>query len=164
MGNLIRSLEDAKALEGQEVGVSDWVVVDQACVDKFAEATGDFQWIHVDRERAARELPNGTTIAHGYLTLGLIPALTNDFIEIENLTRAINFGCNKVRFYTIVPVGSRVRARAKVMQARKRAGALHMLSEVRVEVEGERKPACVAETLGMYFFAEEEDQQAVSNG
>src|SRR5690606_2167808 len=120
--------------------------------NQFAEATGDFQWIHVDTERARRELPGGKTIAHGYLTLSLIPALTGDFVRVENLARALNFGCNKVRFYTMVPVGSRVRARALVKQARQRAGALHLLSEVRIEVEGERKPACVAETLGMYFF------------
>jgi acyl dehydratase len=149
---IIRSIEDAKALVGKEVGLSDWIVVDQQCIDKFAEATGDFQWIHVDRERAARELPNGKTIAHGYLTLSLIPALTAQFVRVENLQRAINFGCNKVRFYTMVPVGSRVRGRATVVQARQRAGALHLASEVKVEVDGERKPACIAETLGMYFF------------
>lgn len=152
---IISSIEDAKALEGEEVGVSDWMIINQARIDQFAKATDDYQWIHVDTERAARELPNGKTIAHGYLTLGLIPALTADFIEVVNLARALNFGCNKVRFYSMVPVGSRVRGRATVIQARKRAGALHLLSEVRVEVEGERKPACVAETLGMYFFEEE---------
>jgi acyl dehydratase len=157
----ISSIDDAKALEGQEAGVSEWVTIDQERIDKFAEATGDFQWIHVDQERAAAELPNGTTIAHGYLTLALIPVLTGGFIEVTNLERAINFGCNKVRFYTMVPVGSRVRCRGKVLQARKRGGALHLLSEVRIEVEGEKKPACVAETLAMYFF-EEEVQPAVS--
>ena len=150
----ISSIEDAKALEGQEVGVSDWVTIDQERINQFADATGDFQWIHVDQERAARELPNGKTIAHGYLTLALIPALTGSFVQVENLARALNFGCNKVRFYTMVPVGSRVRGRATVIQARKRGGALHLLSEVRIEVEGEKKPACVAETLGMYFFEE----------
>ena len=150
----IRTIEDAKALEGQEVGISDWVVIDQQRINKFADATDDFQWIHVDEERAKRELPNGSTIAHGYLTLSLIPALTGNFLKVENLTRALNFGCNKVRFYTMVPVGARVRARATVLQARRRAGALHLLSEIRVEVEGEKKPACVAETLGMYFFEE----------
>ena len=151
----VRTIEDAKALVGTEVGLSDWIVIDQERINKFAAATDDFQWIHVDEDRASRELPNGTTIAHGYLTLSLIPALTGRFIKFENLTRALNFGCNKIRFYTMVPVGSRVRARATVLQARRRAGALHMVSEVRVEVDGERKPACVAETLGMYFFEDE---------
>lgn len=151
--HVIRSIEDAKALEGQEVGLSDWILVDQQRINQFAEATGDYQWIHVDPDRAKRELPGGKTIAHGYLTLSLIPTLTGGFVHVENLERALNFGCNKVRFYTMVPVGSRVRGRAVVKQARMRAGALHLLSEIRVEVEGERKPACIAETLGMYFFA-----------
>ena len=151
---IIKSIDDAKALEGQEVGLSDWIVVDQHRIDQFAEATADYQWIHVDTERAAKEMPNGKTIAHGYLTLALIPALTGKFVEVENLARAINFGLNKVRFYTPVPVGAKLRARATVLQARRRAGALLLTSEVRLEVEGERKPACVAETLGMYFFEE----------
>ena len=152
--HIVRNIEDAKALVGTEVGLSDWVVIDQERINKFADATDDFQWIHVDEERARKELPNGKTIAHGYLTLSLIPALTGKFVHVENLARALNFGCNKVRFYSMVPVGSRVRARATVLQVRKRAGAMHLLSEIRVEVEGERKPACVAETLGMYFFEE----------
>ena len=151
---LITSIDDAKALEGEEVGVSDWVVIDQHRIDQFAEATDDFQWIHVDTERAQREMPGGKTIGHGYLTLSLIPALTGKFVEVRNLTRAINFGLNKVRFYTPVPVGSRLRARATVLQARRRAGALLLTSEVTLEIEGVRKPACVAETLGMYFFDE----------
>lgn len=160
--HVIKTIEDAKALEDIEVGISEWIRIDQQMIDRFAKATGDHQWIHVDVARAARELPEGKTIAHGYLTLSLIPALTNSFVEVENLTRAVNFGCNKMRFYTPVPVGSRVRARATVRQARKRGGALHLLSEIKVEVEGERKPACVAETLGIYFFEESgaEDKQA----
>jgi len=150
----ISSIEDAKALEGIEVGVSDWIVVDQNRINQFAEATGDFQWIHVDTDRAKTELPDGKTIAHGYLTLALVPTLTGDFVKVERLAKAINFGCNKIRFYSMVPVGSRVRARAIVRQARKRAGALMLTSEVTIEVEGEKKPACVAETLGMYFFGD----------
>ena len=153
--HIISSIDDAKALEGQEVGVSEWIVIDQERINRFANATSDFQWIHVDEARAARELPDGKTIAHGYMTLALIPALTGDFVHVENLAKAINFGCNKIRFYSMVPVGSRVRARAVVKQARMRAGALHLLSEIKVEVEGQRKPACIAETLGMYFFEEQ---------
>ena len=154
MTRLIKTIDDAKALVGEEIGLSDWAVIDQNRIDQFAEATTDYQWIHVDTERAARELPDGKTIAHGYLTLALIPALTGNFIEVENLKRAINFGVNKVRFYTPVPSGARVRARVKVLKAQRRAGALLLTCEVRIEVEGERKPACVAETLGMYFFDE----------
>ncbi|MDH3337556.1 MAG: MaoC family dehydratase [Gammaproteobacteria bacterium] len=151
---VIKSVEDAKRLEGVEIGVSQWVVIDQNRIDQFAEATADYQWIHVDTARAAIEMPNGKTIAHGYLTLALIPALSANFIEFEGLARAINFGCNKVRFYTPVPVGARVRARGTLLHARRRAGALLLTSEVRIEVEEERKPACVAEILGMYFFDE----------
>jgi acyl dehydratase len=151
--HVIESIEDAKALEGEEVGLSDWTVIDQHRIDQFAEATADYQWIHVDTERAAREMPGGKTIAHGYLTLSLIPGLTASFVEVPNLERAINFGVNKVRFITPVVVGSRVRARAKILQARQRAGALMLTSEIRIEVENERKPACIAETLGMYFFS-----------
>ncbi|MCH7636511.1 MAG: MaoC family dehydratase [Proteobacteria bacterium] len=154
MTRLIKTMDDARALVGAEIGLSDWTVIDQNRIDQFAEATTDYQWIHVDTERAARELPEGKTIAHGYLTLALIPALTGNFIEVENLTRAINFGLNKVRFYTPVRAGARVRARVNVLKAQRRAGALLLTSEVRIEVEGERKPACVAETLGMYFFEE----------
>ncbi|MCK5326275.1 MAG: MaoC family dehydratase [Woeseiaceae bacterium] len=152
---VVSSIEEAKALEGVEVGLSEWVVIDQNRIDQFAEATGDYQWIHVDTERAAAELPDGKTIVHGYLTLALIPALTGSFVEVRNLTRAINFGANKVRFYTPVQAGNRVRARVKVLQARRRAGALLLTSETRIEVEDERKPACIAETLGMYFFDEQ---------
>lgn len=150
----MRSIEDAKPLQGKEVGLSDWVVVDQHRIDQFAEATADYQWIHVDTQRAAREMPDGKTIAHGYLTLALIPALTQKFIEFKNLARAINFGLNKVRFYAPVAVGSKLRGRATVLQVRKRAGALLLKSEIRIEVDGQRKPACVAETLGMFFFEE----------
>lgn len=153
--HIINCFEDAKALEGCEVGVSDWILVDQERINRFAEATNDFQWIHVDVERAARELPDGKTIAHGYLTLGLLPVLTGNFVRMENLARTINYGCNKVRFYKTVPVDSRVRARAVLKQARQRAGALHLLSEIKVEIEGERKFACVAETLGLYYFEQQ---------
>ncbi len=151
---LIKSIEDAKNLEGEEIGLSDWVVIDQHRIDQFAEATGDYQWIHVDTDRASKEMPDGKTIAHGYLTIALIPALTANFIQVDNLERAINFGMNKVRFYAPVPVGSLLRARAKMLQVRRRAGAMLLTSEVRLEMEGQKKPACVAESLGMFFFSE----------
>ena len=157
---IIKSIDDAKALQGEEVGLSDWTVIDQHRIDQFAEATSDHQWIHVDTARAAKEMPDGKTIAHGYLTLSMIPALTGKFIEVENLARAINFGLNKVRFFSPVPIGSRVRGRATILQARQRAGALLLTSEIRVEVEGQRRPACIAETLGMYFFKEKNSRES----
>ena len=151
---VIRSIDDARALEGQQVGLSDWIIVDQQRIDQFAEATADYQWIHVDTERASREMPDGKTIAHGYLTLSLIPSLTENFLEFENLERAINFGTNKVRFFAPVQAGARVRARGTVLQARSRGGALLLTSEIRIEIEDDRKPACIAETLGMFFLSD----------
>jgi len=150
--HIISSIKDAKNLEGLEVGVSDWIIVDQKKIDKFAEATGDFQWIHCDQERASQELPSGKTIAHGYLILSLIPALTSDFVKVDNLEHMINFGCNKIRFYNMVSVDSEVRARAKLKQARQKGKALHLLTEVTIDIKNEKKPACIAEMLVIFFF------------
>ncbi len=153
MPHMVRTIEDAQALVGTEVGVSDWVLVDQARINLFADATDDHQWIHVDPDRAARDLPIGSTIAHGYLTLALIPALIDNFVEFVGLERIINYGINKARFKAMVPVGSRVRLRAVLNSARKRAGALQLILNCTVEVEGQAKPACVVETIGLYFLA-----------
>jgi len=152
MGHRVATIEDARALEGTEVGVSDWVLVDQERINKFAEATDDYQWIHVDPERAAAELPIGSTIAHGYLTVSLIPHLIEGFVDFIGLERVINYGMNKVRFKAMVPVGSKVRVRATLKSARKRAGALQFILNVNVEVEGQKRPACEAETIGLYFL------------
>lgn len=149
---VIETIEDARALEGKEVGVSDWVLVDQERINKFADATDDDQWIHTDEERAARELPIGSTIAHGYLTVSLIPKLIEPFVEFVGLERVINYGMNKVRFKAMVPVNSRVRVRAHLKSARKRAGALQFILNITVEVEGQKRPACEAETIGLYFM------------
>ncbi len=153
MPHVVRTIEDAQALIGTEVGVSDWVLIDQARINQFADATDDHQWIHVNPDRAARDLPIGSTIAHGYLTLALIPALIDNFVEFVELERIINYGINKARFKAMVPVGSRVRLRAVLNSARKRAGALQLILNCTVEVEGQAKPACVVETIGMYFLA-----------
>jgi acyl dehydratase len=152
MAVTIRSVEEAQAHEGQEVGHSDWLLVDQERIDRFAKATDDFQWIHVDVARAEAELPIHSTIAHGYLLISLIPALVDQYVIFDNLDRAINYGLNKVRFKNMVPSGSRVRLRSKLVSARKRAGALQAILEHTLEIEGENKPACVAETISMYFF------------
>src|ERR1700761_7670461 len=117
---------DLPNLAGQEVGVSDWVTIDQDRINKFADATGDHQWIHIDVARAAKEMPGGKTIAHGYLTLSLIPWLTGDFLKITGVTRAINYGSNKVRFTNMVPVGSKVRARAKMLAAEPKSGGMQL--------------------------------------
>ena len=153
MAHVVATMEDARALVGTEVGVSDWVLVDQDRINKFAGATDDFQWIHIDEERCAAELPIGSTIAHGYLTVSLIPSLIQHFVDFVDLERVINYGMNKVRFKAMVPVNSKVRVRATLKSARKRAGALQFILNITVEVEGQKRPACEAETIGLYFLA-----------
>jgi acyl dehydratase len=145
------SFENISTLVGTEIGVSDWVAIDQDRINKFADATGDHQWIHQDVARAAKEMPGGKTIAHGYLTLSLIPWLTGGFLKIEGVTRGINYGSNKVRFTNMVPVGSRVRARSKLMSAEPKSGGMQLMSEVTIEIEGQDRPACIAETIGIVF-------------
>ena len=136
-------------LAGHEMGVSEWFLVDQERVNKFADATGDYQWIHVDVERAEQEM--GGPIAHGYLTLSLIPMLTQEILKVEGVTRGINYGSNKIRFSSMVPVGSGVRARQKIVEVTPRAGGLQLIQEIIIEVEGQQKPACVAETIALVF-------------
>ncbi|MFC1418231.1 MaoC family dehydratase [Streptacidiphilus cavernicola] len=134
------------AATGTVIGTGDWVTVDQKRIDLFAEATGDHQWIHVDPERAAAG-PFGTTIAHGYLTLSLIPALVADVYRTEGVRMGVNYGLNRVRFPAPVPVGSRVRATVAVASADEVPGGLQITTQITVEVEGGAKPACVAETV-----------------
>jgi acyl dehydratase len=136
---------------GNEIGVSDWLVIDQARLDMFAKATGDGQWIHVDVARAAKELPGGKTIAHGFLTLSLIPGLTDGLLAVEGVSRSINYGLNKVRVTNMVPVGSRVRARQKLLSVEPRAGVLQVVNQITIEIEGEKRPACVAETVSLLY-------------
>lgn len=138
-------------LAGQETGVSDWVEITQDRINKFADATGDHQWIHIDVERAKKEMPGGKTIAHGYLTLSLIPFLTGGFLRVESVTRGINYGSDKVRFTNMVPVGSKVRARAKLLSAEPKSGGMQMRTEVTIEIEGQDRPACIAETISLVF-------------
>ena len=143
--------EDLPSLAGQEIGVSDWVAIDQDRIAKFADATGDHQWIHLDAERAKKEMPGGKTIAHGYLTLSLIPFLTGSLLRIEGISRGINYGSNKVRFTNMVPVGSRVRARSKMLEVEPRGGGMQLISEVTIEIEGQDRPACVAEVMAIQY-------------
>jgi acyl dehydratase len=142
---------DLESLAGQEVGVSSWHQITQTQVNKFAEATGDHQWIHVDVERATREM--GGPIAHGYLTLSLLPMLAAQIMRVEGVSRGINFGCNKVRFTNMVPVGSRVRLKQKCLKVEPRAGGKQVTMESTVEIEGKDRPACVAESIGILYGA-----------
>ena len=152
MSNVISSFEDLKALEGLEVGVSDWFQITQDQINQFADVTLDHQWIHVDVERAQKEMPGGTTIAHGYLTLSMIPAMTAGFLEFTNLKMGINYGLNKVRFMNMVAVDSRIRARSVVQAVRERSGAAQLVGLTTVDIEGETKPACVVETVSFFHF------------
>ena len=144
--------QDLKDHVGKEIGVSSWVTVDQEMIDKFADATGDHQWIHVDVERATRELPTKGTIAHGYLTLSLIPRLASEIMTVENRSRGINYGSNKVRFTGMVPAGSRVRLRQKIDAVEDVKGdGVRVISTCTMEVEGSDRPALVAETIGISY-------------
>jgi len=139
-------LADLQPLVGQELGVSDWLTVDQRRIDLFAEATDDHQWIHVDAARAAQG-PFGATVAHGFLTLSLLPPLFADGFEIDGIRMGINYGLNRVRFPAPVRVGSRLRGRFKLLAYEPLEGGAQLTVEVTVEMEGSSKPACVAESV-----------------
>ena len=149
------SLDELQACVGEEVGVSDWLTIDQRRIDLFAEATGDQQWIHVDPAQAARG-PYGMTIAHGLLTLSLIPLLSRQAMTIHNTRISVNYGLNKVRFTAPVPVGSRVRGRFTLKSSTAlpdgggKAG-FQLVWEVTIEREGSDKPVCIAETISRRF-------------
>ena len=144
---IFQTLSDLAACVGQEVAVSDWITVTQQQVNLFADATGDHQWIHVDLEKAAAS-PFGATIAHGFLTLSLLPRFFESSFEIVESRMGVNYGLNKVRFMAPVPVGSRLRARMKLLSAEPIEGSgMQMAWEVTVEREGTIKPVCVAESL-----------------
>jgi len=146
------TIAELDAAVGDELGVSDWLVLDQAMIDAFAEVTGDRQWIHVDAERAAKG-PFGGTIAHGYLTLSLLPQFRPDIFDIVDTRMSLNYGLNKVRFPSTVPAGSRVRASARLAAVEHRGPAeADVVVEYRVEVEGAPKPACVAESVVRVLF------------
>ncbi|SFO09209.1 Acyl dehydratase [Geodermatophilus obscurus] len=140
----VDGVEGVQGLVGQHLGYSDWVEITQDQVQKFADATGDHQWIHVDVERAKRESPFGGPIAHGYLTLSLIPSLLPEIVDITGFRMGVNYGTEKVRFPSPVPVGSRVRAGATLASATPIEGGIAMNMDVTVEVEGAPKPAMVA--------------------
>jgi acyl dehydratase len=140
-------IEGVQALVGRHLGHSEWVEITQERVNQFADATGDHQWIHVDPERAARESPFGGPIAHGYLTLSLLPMLMPQILEVTGFRMGVNYGSEKVRFPSPVPVGSRVRAGATLDSVTPIDGGIHMVVTASVEVEGGSKPACVATTV-----------------
>jgi acyl dehydratase len=149
-------LASLQARVGQQIHLSDWFDVTQERIDAFAEATGDHQWIHVDRERAARESPWKTTIAHGYLTLSLYPLLRGLVDATQPLfpgvKQVINYGLDKLRFPNAVKAGSRVRARCVLLKVEEVTGGLQMTEQYTVEIDGQAKPACVAEAIMRAYF------------
>jgi acyl dehydratase len=144
---VFESLDALRAAVGEHAGYSDWHVITQEQINLFAQATGDHQWIHVDPQRAAAQSPFGTTIAHGYLTLSLIPMLASQVWRVDGITMGINYGCNKVRFPAPVPTGSRVRAGVLLKSIEDVAGGVQLVNEITIELEGGAKPCCVAETV-----------------
>lgn len=145
------NFEELTALVGTHLGYSDYRTVTQEQVNLFAEATGDHQWIHVDPERAASG-PFGHTIAHGYLTLSLIPVLLTGMLSVDGVTMGINYGSNKVRFTSPVPVGSDVRAGATLASVEEVAGGVQVVMDVVVEVKDAAKPSCVAQVVSRLYF------------
>lgn len=149
---IVPSLAALAELEGEELGTSDWVDIPQSRIDAFADATLDHQWIHVDAERAAKESPFGTTIAHGYLTLALAPALLSQLIVVEGCSRIVNGGIDKLRMKAAVPAGSRVRLAARLANVRLVRGTMaHVTISVKLEIEGEAKPALLGDLIYVYF-------------
>ena len=147
----IATLTSLQERVGQELAVGDWLLVDQAMIDKFADATGDHQWIHIDKERAAKG-PFGTTVAHGYLTLSLLPKLAESAFKVDDVRMGVNYGLNRVRFPAPVPAGSRIRARLKLLSYEPIDGGAQLVMQVTMEREGGDKPVCVAETVSRRYL------------
>jgi acyl dehydratase len=148
----IASADSLKDSIGHEIAVSDWIVVTQERINEFAKATGDQQWIHLDRDRAEKESPYGTTIAHGFLTLSLLSLLMQDAIQFEQPVRhAINYGLNRVRFPSAVRAGSRIRARFAIAAYKDLGNAVELVLSVTVDCEGSDKPACIAEWVVRHY-------------
>lgn len=144
-------LADLQALVGQPIGSSGWIVVDQRRIDLFAQATGDHQWIHVDPVRAAAG-PFGTPIAHGFLTLSLLPEMFESAFRIDDVRMGVNYGLNRVRFTAPVPAGGRVRGHFRLLAYQPLDGGAQLTTEATVELEGHAKPACVAESLSRRYL------------
>jgi acyl dehydratase len=137
---------------GRELGPSEWFTVEQAQIDRFADATGDYQWIHVDVARAAREMPEGKTIAHGFLTLALVPRMAATLLHVTKRSRGLNYGSNKVRFTNAVPAGARIRLRQRLAEVVEVSGdGVRITSEMSVELEGQERPALVAEVISVQY-------------
>jgi acyl dehydratase len=151
MTTTIQGIDGLKAKVGEHLGYSDYLEITQDRVNRFADATGDHQWIHVDVDRANRESPFGGPIAHGYLTLALAPSLLPQVLRVEGVTMGVNYGANKIRFPSPVPVGSKLRLGAKLLSVEDIAGGAQVTMEFAFEVDGAPKPSCVAEVIFRYY-------------
>ena len=150
--HIFNDFDDFKSAVGSEIGVSDWIEVTQEQIDRFADATGDDQWIHVDVERAKRELPTQRTIAHGLLTLALAPELIRAVVRVSGLKRTLNYGSNRVRYLAPVPSGSRLRGRVRIADAEEvPPDGLRVTYGVTIEIDGGTRPACVAELIALHY-------------
>ena len=146
---VFQNIEEFAGAAGADLGTSGWVQIDQDRIDRFADATGDHQWIHTDRQAAAAG-PFGQTIAHGFLTLSLLPVLLHQLYSVEGATMAVNYGLGKVRFISPVPSGSKIRATAKVAEVTQLPGAVHGTLHTTIEIDGSEKPAAVVESIVRY--------------
>jgi acyl dehydratase len=148
---VLRGVDEVRASVGTHFGYSDWLEITQDRVNRFAEATGDFQWIHVDVERAKKESPYGGPIAHGYLTMSLSNMLVPTVVRMDGFQMGINYGVDRVRFPAAVPVGARIRAGVEMLEVTDVAGGVQTRTQITMEVEGSEKPACVIESLSRWM-------------
>ena len=147
----VETTDDLLAYKGKDIGVSDWHTVTQEQINKFADATGDHQWIHVDVERCKTEMPNGKPIAHGWLTLSMVPRLAAKIYTVKKKSRGLNYGANRVRFTGMVPAGGRIRLHLKIKEVEKVEGGVRITNEGTMELEGRDKPVVVCETIGVTY-------------
>ncbi len=150
MPRIFATPAELKDALGEQLGVSSWLTITQDRIDKFADATGDHQWIHVDPERA-KECPYGTTIAHGYLTQSLVNLFLPEIVEVRGISMGINYGADKLRFPAPVPVGSKIRGRGELVSVEEIKGTVQAVIRVTVEIEGNDRPACVIDTISRYY-------------
>ena len=149
---ILENIEELKTLVGQEIGISEWTTISQDRINKFADATGDHQWIHIDVERAKNELPGGTTIAHGFLTLSLLPKLAQEIYKVKGLRHSLNYGSDRIRFTAPVPAESRGRGRYKLKSTEDvKNNGVKIIGEMTIEIEGRDRPACIVESISIVF-------------
>ena len=149
---ILENIEELKTLVEQEIGISEWTTISQDRINKFADATGDHQWIHIDVERAKNELPGGTTIAHGFLTLSLLPKLAQEIYKVKGIRHSLNYGSDRIRFTAPVPAESRVRGRYKLKSTEDvKDNGVKIIGEMTIEIEGRDRPACIVESISIVY-------------